>query len=444
ATASGLTLWAHLWIDTWWVGQLDAAEAALAALSIATFTRWVFSSVASLVGTGLTALVARYVGAGRLTAAAYVGFQGIIGALLLSVVVAVIGYGYAPVVFDLVSDDQRVIEAGVVYVRIFWVGGSTVLLGRAAEAVFRARGNTTITFVIALAGLGINAVLDPMLMFGWWGMPKMGVAGVSLATVIGAGITTLFSLAVLVRLNWISTQRPSDDQLRLHDKTLILRPILGCDVSIYRRIARVGLPAAYSGVFFSVIYLFISKIVAETGGTDAQAALGIGHRGESVAFMVCLGFSAAAASIVGRKLGEENPQAAHRAAWRATIHCAIISAVWAGVMFFFGDVIVSLIVSEGPTRSYAVSYYAINAIAQVPQAVELVLEGAFGGAGMTMPPMIITVVLSAIRIPIAYYLTKDFGMGVEAIWWALALTATLRGVAMAIWFQRGTWMRANV
>jgi len=91
AAGSGLSLLLTTWIDTWWVARLEAPDEPLAAVSIATFTVWIFGAIAALVGMGVTALVARYEGAGKSAAAAYVAYQGVLGALALGAVAALLG-----------------------------------------------------------------------------------------------------------------------------------------------------------------------------------------------------------------------------------------------------------------------------------------------------------------------------------------------------------------
>src|SRR5690606_12490157 len=194
----------------------------------------------------------------------------------------------------------------------------------------------------------------------------------------------------------------------------------------------------WAGVTSSLIYLALSGIVEETGGRAALAALGLGHRGESIAFVVCTGFADATASIVGRKLGAKHLAEAERAAWRATFHGGALCGLWAIVLLVFGPAIAGL-VATGETLELTVAYYRITALCLIPQAIELILEGAFSGAGKTLPPMVITIAISVLRIPLAWMFADAFGLGVIAIWWVLSFTAMARGAAMAFWFRRGTW-----
>ena len=444
ATGSSLTLVVHTWVDTWWVSRLENPDVPLAALSIAAFTVWIFGSVTALLGMGLTALIARYVGSRRLDAARYVAYQGILGAVGLGFVTAVVGWFLAPSVFSLVSDDADVNHAGIGYVRIFWGGGFALLVQRACDATFRAHGNTRTPFLISLGSMVLNVVLDPLLMFGMAGLPALGVHGVALATVATAGIAGALTLYLLHRTRWISAHRPTDEELRLTEATQLGRPgVLGLDWTLLRRVARIGLPVAYSGILFSVVYLLISRAVGDAGGTAAQAALGLGHRGEAIAYMLASGFAVAAASIVGRRLGAGRPEDAARAAWRTVVLCGIACALWSCFLLFGGEMLAAFFVEPGPTRQYATSYYRVTALCLIPQAADIVLEGAFGGAGMTLPPMLITIPISLLRIPLAYWAVAA-GYGVEGIWWVISLTAILRGVVMVLWFRRGTWKSQSV
>ena len=80
----------------------------------------------------------------------------------------------------------------------------------------------------------------------------------------------------------------------------------------------------------------------------------------------------------------------------------------------------------------------------MPQCFEVVLDGAFAGAGLTLPPMVISILISAVRIPLARWAAFDGGLGVAGIWWTIAATAALRGVVVAVWFARGTWKTRSV
>jgi putative MATE family efflux protein len=445
AAGSQAVLLLYRVVDMAWVKALGSE--AVAGLSVSTNTVWMFAGLAALVSMGLGALVARYVGAGRRDAARYVALQGVRWAAALGAASAVLGWFGAPWVFDAAQAEPGVRAAGVPYTRIYWMGGVAMLVQNACDAVFRAHGNTRTPLAVALCGLAMNAVLDPLFIFGAGPLPAMGVAGAAWATVLSASVAATIALVLLRRRGLLRRAAPPEAEMRLVDTTRIGRPgRAGLDPAVFLRVARVGVPVLLSSLLFNGIYLVLQAIAGRAAGHAAQAALGVGWNGEGVAFVVCVGWSAAAASLVGRFLGAGMPEAAERAAWRATVQAAALCAVWGGVLFFFDRPVAGLFVeaTDGEVLGLATAYYRIVAACLAPQALEIVLDGAFGGAGMTVPPMVVSIVFTLLRIPLALALAFGAGLGAEGIWWAIMITATLRGIACALWFAKGTWKTRTV
>ncbi len=447
AAASSMLHVVHRWVDMYWIGQLGTD--AIASLSLSSITVWMYTALGTLVGTGLTALVARYVGAGRGGAAGWIGTQGLGWAAVIGVVGGIAGQAVAPLFFVATNAAPDVAANGVAYTRIFYAGGVLMLLQIACDAIFRGHGNTRIPFLAALVALVVNVTLDPLLIHGWGPIPALGVPGAAWATLIATAIGVALLVFSLVRRRHVARARPPDDRLRLDQTTRIgTAGVLGLDLAILRRITRVGLPLAAAGLFFSSILLVLQRIAADAGGSAAQAGLGIGHTGEGVAYVMCLGWAAAASALVGQALGAGKPEEAERAAWRAVLQCSFLCFLWALVLFFFADEVAMAITSQqaGDTlaREYGASYFRIVALCLVPQAAGMVVYGAFGGAGLTLPPMLISTFFSLIRIPLAWIAAFPLGLGVDGIWWTIAVTTVLRGLVEVAYFARGTWKTRSV
>ena len=206
-------------------------------------------------------------------------------------------------------------------------------------------------------------------------------------------------------------------------------------------IVRVGLPTAATGVFFSLIYVVIARI-ATPFGTPALAALGIGHRVESWLFMVGVGVAAAVAAIVGQSLGAGDTARAERAGWISVGFVSVVGVVvfaaqslWAAPLagLFTGD---PLVVAEGAR------YLRIAAWSQLFITAEIVLEGALGGAGATLPPMITSTSITVLRIPLAVLSVARWGT--SGLWWTISLTAVGRAIAMMALWRAGGWKRRSV
>jgi len=447
AAGSAMLQVIHRAVDMYWLGRLGTD--ALASIAVSMITVWMFAALGTLVGVGLTALVARYVGAGRPDAARYVGRQGLLWSGAIGLVAGVVGWALTPYVFTAANAAPAVAEAGTSYTRIFWGGGVFVLLQQAGDAVFRGHGNTRVPFLVAVLSLLANVVLDPLLIHGWGPVPALGVPGAAWATLLATVLGVVLLLAALVRRGHLARAQPPEAEMRLVETTRLGAPgALGLDRAVLLRMARVGTPLAASGLFFTSIYLVIHRIAADAGGAAAQAGLGIGHTGEGVAYVLSLGWSAAASALVGQCLGAGDAPGAERVAWRAVLQCAVLCLAWALVLFFLAEDLASVLTLQREAgleaRAHAASYFRIVAFCLVPQAMEIVLDGAFGGAGLTLPPMVISSVFSLLRIPLALLLAFPLGLGVDGIWWTIAATAALRGLVAGAWFLRGTWKTRTV
>ena len=208
-----------------------------------------------------------------------------------------------------------------------------------------------------------------------------------------------------------------------------------------RAVARIGLPTALTGVMFSLIYVALTRTTTRFG-TPALAALGIGHRVESWLYTVGVGFGAAAAAIVGQNLGARKIDRAERAGWVTLGYATAPALVAAAAALIFPHRLAALFTSETAVITVAAHYLRIGALADLTVCAEVVLEGALGGAGHTVPPMFTSTALTALRIPLAWWAADRWG--VDGIWWVISLTAAARGIAMIILWRAGGWKRKSV
>jgi Na+-driven multidrug efflux pump len=155
--------------------------------------------------------------------------------------------------------------------------------------------------------------------------------------------------------------------------------------------------------------------------------------------MVGVGFGAATAAIVGQNIGAGRTDRARRAAWIAVGYCSLVGLVVAAVQFTFPSHLASLFTDDPAVIAEASRYLRIAAISQLALCAELVLDGAMGGAGETVPPMIWSTAATAARIPLAAWAADNWGS--SGIWWVIALTAIARALAMIWLWRRGRWER---
>jgi Na+-driven multidrug efflux pump len=206
-------------------------------------------------------------------------------------------------------------------------------------------------------------------------------------------------------------------------------------------VCRVGLPTALTGITFSVIYVVLTRTTTRFG-VPALAALGIGHRIESWLFMIGVGFGAATAAIVGQNLGAGRGDRAYRAGWLAVGFCTVPGVIACVTELAFAPQFASLFTGDVAVIAEASRYLRIAAVAQLAVCAEIVLEGAMGGAGDTIPPMITSTVFTAARIPLAAWAANRWNS--VGIWWVLTVTAVCRALGMIVLWKSRRWERKSV
>jgi Na+-driven multidrug efflux pump len=204
---------------------------------------------------------------------------------------------------------------------------------------------------------------------------------------------------------------------------------------------RVGLPTAVTGVAFSLIYVLITRTAAQFG-TPALAALGIGHRVESWLFMIGVGFGAATAAIVGQNIGAGRSDRAERAGWISVAFCTAFGVVACAVELLWPAWFASIFSNDPAVIAEGARYLRIAAFSQLGICAEIVLEGALGGAGHTVAPMLTSTTITASRIPIAAWAAARYGS--NGLWWTIALTALARAVGMMAIWRAGRWKGSSV
>jgi len=204
---------------------------------------------------------------------------------------------------------------------------------------------------------------------------------------------------------------------------------------------RVGAPTAATGVLFSLVYIGLTRITTRFG-TPALAALGVGHKLEGFAYMAATGFALSAAAVVGQNLGAGRGDRARASGWITTAYASLAAGAAAIAFLAFPEALVGIFTNSPEVIADGASYLRIIAVAEVAMAVEIVLEGAMGGAGFTLQPMLWSTALTAARIPLAAWLAG--ALGVSGIWWAISLTGVARGVAMAALWRGERWRAVRV
>jgi putative MATE family efflux protein len=405
--------------DAFWVGTRLGSQA-LAAVSTSVFWIWVVVSIAEMVSVGLTAVAARRHGERRGASAASAVGASLTFALALGTAIAIAGLWGVDYLFVAMQTPPEVTLLGRAYLKAYFLGLPFIFGYFAVDAAFRASGDTRTPLALLSVSVICTLILDPILILGLWGAPQLGIVGAAAALIATRSTAFLIGVTILVRRRMIARS----------DGTRTIRSVI-----------RVGLPTAATGVMFSLIYVLMTRTTT-TFGTSALAALGVGHRVESWLYMVGVGFGSAAAAIVGQNLGAGRMDRATRAGWMTMAYAMLPALAMCMASLFVPEWMASRFSHDPAVVAETAHYLRINALAQLFLPAEIVLEGALGGAGDTLPPMLTSTALTALRIPLAAWSATRWGT--TGIWWTIAITAAARGTAMMLLWRRGSWQRKSL
>jgi len=357
---------------------------------------------------------------------------------LLATGLGALGYvGVAPLL-DLLPADAAT-AAGVVplaadYMRVFFLGTPFLFGFFIFSALMRGYGDTRTPMVVMALSVGLNVALDPVLIFGWLGAPRLEVAGAAYATVISRGLASAIGLYVLFR-----TTRGPDVALR-H---------LRLQYERVREIVSIGAPAALEQSTTALAMVALTGMVAAFG-PPVVAAYGLGNRLISLVFLPAMGLGRATNTMVGQNLGAGKSGRAERAVGLAAGAAAALMLTVGVVALVAARPVVSVFMATGTdtaaaTIDLATDYLRIRAVEFAFIGVFQVLLGAYRGAGNTRTALGFSLVALWLgRVPMVYGFAFLAGLGATGIWIGMTTGHILGALAAGLWFTRGTWKEAVV
>ncbi|MEO6778176.1 MAG: MATE family efflux transporter, partial [Gemmatimonadaceae bacterium] len=373
---------------------------------------------AELVSIGLTSVAARRHGERNPEEAARVVGEAMIYSIVLGCLVALFGTLLLDHLFAVMNVEPEIAALGRRYLGAYLLGAPLFFGFFAVDAGFRASGDTRTPLAILSVSIAITMILDPVLILGLGPAPRLGIEGAAIATAITRALAFVLGVMVLRKRHMVAFGR-------VRSATIAA-------------ITRVGLPTAMTGVMFSLIYILLTRSIAPFG-IAALAALGIGHRVESWLYTISLGFGAAVAAIVGQNLGAGEVRRAEHSGWITVGYVMIPAVILSTLELAIAPHLAAIFTTDSLTRVIGAEYLRISALSNMFLGAEIVLEAALGGAGTTLPPMLTSTSLTAVRVPLAIWAAAQFG--IVGVWWVIVLTACARGAAMALIWNSGLWKR---
>ncbi len=403
-------------VDMMWIGKIGTAE--VAAVGTAGFYLWLSAAFIYLVRTGTEILVAQKTGEqdhGQAKGYARAG-------ILLSIVIGLI-YSLIMIVFrnPLINlfriDDADVVRKSVLYLVFVTPGIFFSFTSKVMTGAFNGRGKSKLPFIANVTGLVVNIVLDPILIFGMFGFPKMDIVGAALATTIAQ----LISLLMLIY--YIKVKKLLFDRFDFFKRT---------EFAKMKEIISLGVPSCIFNAIFTLVGIAVAVIISQYG-KEAIAAQKVGSQLEAISWMTAAGFSTAMSTFVGQNVGAKKHDRVVSGYYEALKIAVILGLVNTFILYVFSEPLMNIFFSSDEvSKQIGISYLKILAFSQMFMCIEVTTQGAFYGIGNTTIPSVTSTVFNLVRIPLAMILPMF--MGLDGIWWAISISSLLKGVFMVGFF----------
>ena len=412
-------------VDMFVVGKLGPDAIQTVGLTEAVIT--IVYSVAIGLSTGATAMVARRIGEKNPDAAAHAGAQSLIISLVITIVISLLGVIFAPNILRLMGATDAVATEGAIFTRIMMGGSLVIMLLFLINGIFRGAGDAAMAMRSLWIASLMNIILCPILVHGIGGWEGWGLKGAAIATTIGRGTGVLYQCYHLFKGNSI-----------IHIKMRHLK----YDWPLIKTIAGISWPATFQFLIGSASWIFLTRLIAETGGTESSAGYQIAIRNVMFFLLPAWGLSNAAATLVGQNLGARQPERAEQSAMLAAKYNAIFMALVTFIFLFFALPIVGIYNSDPKVMEVGALSMQIIGAGYIFYGIGMVMIQALNGAGDTRTPTWINFVCFWLfQIPLAYLLAKGFDLGPTGAFIAIPVAET----AIAIWayfiFRKGKWKK---
>lgn len=412
--------------DMIWIGRISSN--AVAAVGAAGMYLWLSSGFTALARMGGQVLVGQSLGADRQKEA--VDYAR--GSLRMGVYFGLL-YGFlsvlanGPLIGFFRLNSPEVIQDARSYLVITCGLVVFTFLNQILTGLLTAMGNSGVTFRATGVGLLLNVALDPLLIFGVGPFPKMGVAGAAVATVLAQIVVFVVYLIIIRKDPILFSKLHFFGKRNAQGKWDFLRTKL----SVYGDIVRIGFPVAVQSLIFTGISMVIARLIAGWGDA-AVAVQKVGSQIESISWMTAEGFGSAVNAFVAQNYGAGEKKRVKRGYFSAMGVMMLWGLFTSFVLIAFPEALFSIFIRETEVIPMGVDYLRVLGISQLFMCTEAASAGAFQGLGKTVPPSLVGVFFTAMRIPLAVILGSTV-LGLNGIWWSFTITSVIKGVILPVW-----------
>lgn len=397
-------------VDSMFVAQLN--EDALTAVSLAFPIQNLMIAVAAGTGVGINALLSKSLGEKKFDAANKIAMNGVLLAILSSIVFAILGLIGSRLFFEVQTDDVQIIEYGYEYMSVITVASIGVFLQVTYERLMQSTGKTIFNMITQGTGAIINIILDPILIFGWFGLPAMGVTGAAVATVIGQIVAAMMGIFFNHKYN-----------KEIHVTFKGFKP---CGETI-GNIYKIGVPSIIMQSIGSLTTFGMNNILLMFSST-AATVFGVYFKLQSFVFMPVFGLTNGMIPIVAYNYGARNKKRIFQTLKLSVAIAVCIMLIGILVFQMFPQTLLGLFEASEHMLEIGVPALRTISLSFIFAGFCIVSSSMFQALGNGVYSMLMSLARQIVVIlPVAFIFAKLFGL--DMVWYAYPIAEI---VSMAI------------
>lgn len=397
AIVSMLLLAVYNVVDSIFVSRIS--EEALAAVTLVFPVQMLLVAVSVGAGVGLNSLISRRLGEKRFEEADSAAANGFFIQLIHWLLFLIVGITLLKPFFEWYSDDPSLIGMANDYGQIVICVSVFMFMQVTCEKILQSTGNMILPMISSMVGCIVNIILDPVFIFGWLGVPAMGVSGAAIATVIGQ-----FFGMCCTGVFFFLGNHPVKARFKG------FRP----NAEIIKDIYAVGLPGMIMQSIPSVVTIFLNAILI-TFSTTAVSVLGVYFRLQSFAFMPMFGLTQGAMPIMGYNFGARNKQRLNSVTKLTIITGIVIMAIGFVIFQLMPETLMSMFDATGDMMDMGIMAMRLLSLCFIPAAVGITFSTYFQALGYGIYSLLMTLIRQMFVILPAAWLLSGI-IGVTGVW----------------------------
>lgn len=387
-------------VDSYYIGKIN--EEAFTAISIAFPIQNIMIGIAVGTGVGMNSLISRYLGEKNYEKSNRTAETGLALAIIYGIILLILSRFLPRPFLSAQTTNENIIAYGIDYLQIVMGLSIGVFTQIFLERTLQSTGRSIFTMLTQLIGAVLNIILDPIFIFGYFGLPAMGVKGAAIATVTGQIIGALFG---------------SFFEYKFNKEITIKKPVL--DLDIVKGIYVVGVPSMITITIQSFTIYVLNKMLSEIS-TSAIAALGAYFKVQSFVFMPIFGVNNGLVPIVAYNYGAKNKDRILKTIKLAFITVTFMMIFVSAIIIIFPRELLGIFSASGKMLEIGIPMLRICALSYVFAGISIVgtaVFQAFGNGILTLFDSILRQII--VLLPVAYIAIKFFT--VNEIWWGYVI-----------------------